>query len=330
MKRMMWSALVLTCCCPMVLGGPLELETVAGDAVWVAHLDAKELLKSGIAKFLLEEAEKKPEFLQGIEKMREVLGLDPLEDVKSITIYGKKFGDDSGVVVLDAAVQQDKLKTLLEANETHKTSEYGDFVLHEWVEPAKRVTDKKTGKEVVKPAQNRFGCFYSENRVLIATSADLLKGAIDVLEGKADSLAKSDALKTLPKPVAGVFLTIAAEKIKMPVPADRPQAALLRGITDLSLQLGETEGDMFLHVTALVETAEKATKLRQVAQGFIALGQMMLQERQDLPVLGEKIQVGGKENVVELDAEVATESLVKMIRHLIERKKQMAGGAARP
>jgi hypothetical protein len=323
MKRTMAAACVLLLSASLASAGPLKLEQVAGNAVWVAHLDVTSLLKSGIGKFILEEAEKKEGFLEGIAQIRETLGFDPLSDVGGLTLYGKKFGDKSGVVVLDATADQDKIVALLEANATHKTSAYGDHTLHEWTDPAKTKTDPATGEQVVvKEAETKFGTFYDEKTILVASSMDLLKGAVDVLAGKAENLAKTAAIQTLPKPVEGVILTVGAEKIDLAAqdPTGKPNP--FRTITDLSVQVGEVQGAMFLHAKALVATAEKALKLRQVVQGFVALGQMMMAEQPDLPVLGEKVQVGGTDNAVQVDAEIPTESLIKMIRFLAERKKR--------
>ena len=324
MKKLAMTALVIGMCCSVTPGGPLKTEQVSGEAIWVAHLDAAALLKSQVGKFILSEIEKKEGFVDGIGKVRETLGFDPLADVRGVTLYGKAIGDDSAVVIIDVTADQKKVLALLEGNATYKATEYGERTLHEWRDDAKTKTDPATGEQVVvKPAKQQFGAFYDAATVIVASSMDLLKGAVDVLDGKAKSLAKSGAIKTLPKPAEGVFLTVAAEHIKFPAKADKPQAAPFRHITDLSAQLGEAKQAVFLHATALTTTAEKAMKLRQVVQGFVALGQMMLAEREDLPALGEKVQVGGTENTVQVDADVPTDSLIKMFQHLVERKKRM-------
>ena len=85
---------------------------------------------------------------------------------------------------------------------------------------------------------------------------------------------------------------------------------------------------MFLQITALTETPEEALKLRQIVQGLIALVQMQMAAQENLPVLGETVQVAGAENVVQLTAEIATDSLIEMIKFLQERKKQEAAHSA--
>ena len=326
MRRLATIGCVLTLCCSMASAGPLKVEQVAGDAQWVAHVDVAVLLKSGIAKFILEEAEKKQDFLEGISKFRETFGFDPLKDIRGLTLYGKKLGDDKAVLVMDATMDQQKIVALLKSNDTYKEHEYGDYTIHQWTDPPKPA--KEPGAPP-KPAKTNYGAFYDAKTILVGGTIDLLKGAIDAMKDKGKSLAKSDALKILPKPAAGVFALAAAEGIKLPPNAKPDKAALLRNVRDVTLQIGEKEGDTFLSLTALTATPERALKLRQVIQGFVALGQMMLAEQENLPALGEKVQVTGQENVVQVNAAVPTESLVKMILFLAERKKKKAAEARR-
>ena len=318
MKRFITGAMVLGLLCSAAMGGGLNTEQVAGDAQWVAHVDVAALLKSGIAQFLLAEAEKKNSFLEGIVKVRETLGFDPLQDVRGITLYGQKVGDKSGVVVLDATAQQDKLLALLLANETYKNIEYGDFAIHQWTDQPKG--DAALDEDAV--ARTRFGCFYDEKTIVIGSSLDLLKGAIDVLAGDRDSLAKTKGLRMLPETVKGGFLVAAAEGIVLPDGAQKPQAAVFRNVTDAAVQIGEDEGQMFADVTMATPTDQKAAQLRTIVQGFVALGQMILQEREDLPALGEQVEVGGRGNLVQIAASVPTESAIEMVKFAIARAMQ--------
>jgi len=325
MRNPMVNALVLAACCSTAVGGALKVEQVAGDARWVAHVDVAAMLKSGLAQFILQEAEKKDSFLEGIAKFREVFGFDPLSDVRSLTLYGKEIGDKAGVVILDATVNPEKILALLAANETYRSREYGDYVLHQWTDQPKAGAG---GDAPAGEPKTHYGCFYDEKIILVASTIELLKGAIDVLNGKRDSLANSEGLKILPKPAAGAFALAAAEGLKVPPDAKPQQAALMRHVRDVAVQAGETEGSTFVNITALTETAQRAVKLRQVIQGLVALWQMTMAEKPDAPDLGETVEVTGQENVVHVAAAAPTKSLIEMIKFLAARKKGAAIGAA--
>ncbi|HUS90731.1 MAG TPA: hypothetical protein VM695_02735 [Phycisphaerae bacterium] len=322
MKRVLAGVCVLAVCGSMAPAGPMKMDRVAGDARWVAHLDVAALLNSGIAKFILAEAEKKGSFLEGIAQVRQTLGFDPLKDIRGVTLYGKVIGDETAVVVVDATVDQPKLLELLAGNPGYKAHEHGDRTLHQWTDAAKTVV--KDGQEVLKPAKTNYGCFADADTIVVGSTLDLLKGAVDVVDGKADSLAKSGGIKILPTPSKGAFLVGAAEGIRIPEDPAKPQNAIFRTITDVSIEAGELEGNTFASITAMTDDVQKATKLRQIVQGFVALGQMMLAERQDLPALAENIQVGGQDRLVTVNASVPTESLIEMIQFIAAKKKQDA------
>jgi hypothetical protein len=317
MRKLTMGALVLAMCCPAALADGLKMERVAGDAKWVAHLDVEVLLKSAIGKFILAEAEKKEGFIDGILKIREAFGFDPLSDVRGLTLYGKKVGGQGGVVLFHATANQDKLLAVLKLNDTHKEIAYGDRTLHQWTDPPKPA--QEPGAEPT-PGKTQFGTFYDDKTIVIASSLDLLKGAIDVLDGKADSLAKTTALSLLPKPAPGAFLIAAAQDIDLAAQANQPKTAMARNVTDAALQAGERDGALFASATLVTKTPEKAAQVRKVVQGLVAIAQMWMQEKPDAPVLGEKIEVGGTDNVVQLQMAVPTESLIQMLKYLAAQK----------
>ena len=320
MKNLAASALVLVLCVSAAPGGPLKTERVAGDARWVAHIDVDAALTSGTGKVALDEAAKKEKFHAGLEKIRQTLGFRPLKDVRGLTLYGKDYARDMGVAVIDVTAEQDKLLALLVQNEAYKRIEYGDHTLHKWT--AQPRCDEEG--EVVSEGKTHVGCFYDENTIVIASTVELLQAAVDVLDGKAESLAKTKALKMLPVPAEGAFLVAAAEGIRLPK-AKHPRAAMLRKITDAAVQIGESDGSVFLKISVLAGSVKKATRIRQVAQGFVALAQMWMQEMADeqMPALGEKIEVTGTENAVQLDATVPTESLIEVLRYAAARAEKI-------
>jgi len=318
MKTQSTIAMALVVLASTAFAGPLRTDQVAGDAKWVAHADVEAMLESGMGKFMLTEAQKKPDFVNKMTDLRQNFGFDLTRDVRGVTLYGKKVGPKAGVIILDMTVDQQKVRELLATNETHREIKYGDRTLHKWTDPAKVGPD---GEEI--PGKTSFGVFYDAKTVVVASSMDLLKGAIDVLDGKADDLAKTKGLPMLPKSVEGEFMLAVASDIELPALAAKPKAAALRHITDISLQVGESKEGTFAEIVAVVSDAKRATQLRNVVQGFVALGQILMAEREDLPVLGEKITVNGTNNTVSITAAVPTESLIEMMEFLRDRAAKM-------
>ena len=296
-----------------LFAGPLNQEKVSGDAAWVAHVDVDALIKSGLGEFVLSKAAEKDEFINGLVKIQEVFGFDPLKDIRGLTLYGGKIGDDQGVVIADATLDADKVLPLLRENATYRAIEHGDRVLHQW-------TDQKGDK----PAKTQTGCFYDEKTIVVGSTVELVKKAIAVLDGEAANLTKTGAMSNLPKPAAGAFLVAAAEGIDLSSKEKHPEAAMFRSVTSGVLQAGEVDGVLFASLALVTENAEDAANIRQMAQGFVALFKVGMQEKlpEELKNLGEKITVGGSDATARLDVSLPTESAIKVAKFLKEHEER--------
>jgi hypothetical protein len=295
-----------------VFGGALDTKVVAGDANWVAHVDVEAMLSSDLGKMFLAKAEEKEGFAQGILDIKKVMGFDPLEDIRGITVYGPRLGDQEGVVVVDATVAADKLIDLLKKNDTYKAASYGNHSLHEWTE------DKNPRAK----GEKRFACFYDNKTVVVSTGLKTLQKSLDVLDGKADTLAKTKAIGSLPETAKGAFVVLATDKIELPK-GKAPRAAMLQRVTAVSMQCGESEGQLFLSASVLAGSEEDADNMRKLANGFLAFGEMMRgqEEFAGLKDLGEKIEIGGKGKEVRLDATMPVKSVVKVLTFIEDNRK---------
>jgi len=309
MKKFILSAMVTTLISSTVFGGALNTKVVGGDASWVAHVDIDAILTSELGKMVLAAAEKKEGFAKGIEGMKKHLGCDPLKDIRGVTAYGPRLGERGGVLVLDVTVATDKLIDLLKENESYKSDKHGQHAVHQWAE-VKKHSDE---------AETKYACFYDNKTVVFATGLKRLTTALDVLDGKADSLAKTNAIKSLPEIAKGAFFVLAADKIAFSEGKAR-RAVMLRGVSAVSGQGGEVDGGVFLSASVLAGSEKDAVNMRTFIQGFLALSMMMRQQEKfaDLQDLGEKIDVGGEGKEVSLDATIPAKSVVRILTFIQE------------
>jgi hypothetical protein len=298
-KKLILTVLATMLISSPLLGAPLNTKVVAGDASWVAHCDIEAILTSEVGKMFLAAAEKKEHFGKGIAWMKENLGCDPLQDIRGITAYGPRLGDRDGVIVADVTLATDKVIDLLKKNETYKSEQNGKHVIHQWVD------DKKD--------ENVFACFYDNKTIAVSGSVKMLIAALDVLDGKADNLAKTKAIKML-SVSEGAFFVLAADKVAFPK-GKAPRAVALQGITSISVQGGEAEGSLFFNASVVAGSETDADNMRIFIQGMLALSTMMRQQEQfaDLKDLGEKISVNGKGKDVTIDATLPVKSAVRLL-----------------
>ena len=312
-KKLILSAIVTTLISSTVFGGALNTKVVGGDASWVAHADIKAILASELGKLFLAAAEKKEGFAKGIEGMKKHLGCDPLKDIRGITVYGPRLGDRDAVVVVDATVAADKLVDLLKEKESYKSDKHGQHVVHQWTE-VKKHRDK---------AETSFACFYDNKTVVIATGLKRLTAALDVLDGKADNLAKTKAIESLPEIGKGAFFILAADKIAFPK-GKAPRAAILQGVSAASAQGGEGDGGVFVSASVLAGSEKDAVNMRKFIQGFLALSEMIRQQEKFAPLkdLGEKIDVGGEGKEVRVDATIPVKSVIRILTFIEEHRNE--------
>ncbi|MDP6636952.1 MAG: hypothetical protein QGG42_18790 [Phycisphaerae bacterium] len=321
MKKLILSAIVTTLISTTVFGGALNSKVVGGDATWVAHIDIESILNSDLGKMFLAAAEEKEGFAQGIEDMKKHLGCDPLKDIRGITVYGPVLGDHDGAVVVDVTVATDKLIDILKAKESYESSKHGEHVIHQWTDDKKH-SDKK---------QTTYACFYDNKTVAFGSSVKRLASALDVLDGKADSLAKTNAIKALPDAVDGSFFVVAADKIVFPE-GKAPRAAILKRITALSIQGGEGKDGVFISTSVLAGSDKDAVNMRKFIQGFLALSEMIRQQEKfaDLQDLGEKIEIGGEGKEVRIDASIPVKSIVRILTFIDKHRKDFGARKRSP
>jgi hypothetical protein len=108
----------------------------------------------------------------------------PMEDVLGVTLYSNRYGGQIGVgLVYVKKLDREKMLALLkEKHPDQKTSEYGSRTLYTWMV-------KHQGKKM-----ELTGTFASDTLIVIGADAEMVKTALDVLDGKKPGLAKDAPL----------------------------------------------------------------------------------------------------------------------------------------
>ena len=167
------------------------------------------------------------------------------------------------------------------------------------------------------PGKKQVGCFYDDNTVVIGNSISTMQKALDVMDGKGGNMAKKP-LAGLGESPKGTFIVAAAGGIEMPgKDAGKPEAAIFRQIVSAALQAGEMDGKLFVNLVGTIKTAERAAKVGQIIQGLVAFGQVMMEDRPDIPALGEKVDVTADGTTVQVKAVAPSDSVAKLVRFFL-------------
>lgn len=335
------AVLAMSFTCPAWAGG-LTKEQVPAGAKWVLHLDAEGLLASETGGAILAELKK-----QNIENVmavvKNLVGLDPLKDIKSVTLYGTNFEPDDGVAIINAKMDKEKLLTLLKANPTFKESKYGEHAVYEWVDQPKDEgkTEKAAQLEqhALKKETKKFGAFQGDNLAVMAQDLTMLQKALDLLDGKGDSLAKE---KDAPAASKGSFFFAFARDLAEAAKKDKKNQ-ILKHVSGANLNVGERDGKLFAQLAVNCKDDRTYSDLKRMAEGLQGLADLAFMNAQEAdaaasqpslpPGLGDLLMGV----LVVSDAEgktilVKTEMPIKSVKALIEygakQQKAAKGGVS--
>ena len=255
MKNLVAIALGLCLVSPL-LGGPLDAAKVPADAKWVLHVDMEKLVASKVGTAILDEGSK-----QGLDIMLAMIkagvGIDLVKDIKSVTAFGTKFGDENGAVVIQGTLDKEKILKALKLNPTFKEDKVGSVATYEWTDEA------KDGK----PAKQQYGAFVGDDLGVIASSSAHLKQVIDVLGGKGPGFAKPPAFDKSAFLVA--FVT------DLPSAVHKSEEAFLKKFAGAQASIGEKDDSLWAAVAVTATDEATATDLKQVADGLLAVTRLV-------------------------------------------------------
>lgn len=292
--------------------GALNTQRVAANAEWVAHVNVEAIAASKLFKSALENAGAMHMNLDGMDEMKEHLGIDPLKDLKDATIYGAGDPEDGNMVIVanangnvDQAVaklkEQMPIVELTVAGQTIlKIDQDGDETFFQ-VRPGKSSDDRV---------------------VIVARSQENISKAIDVLDGKAANLASAadSPLAKAATPGAGSMLFAAAKGLPWMVndedgDENDPASQILRTSDRLSLDLGEDGPNSYVNLLVGTGSEDDAKNIGDVLNGFMAMGRLAIGNQPELAdakalMSSVKLATAGKDVRVEMRHN--TDDLIKI------------------
>jgi len=235
---------------------PLDLKHVSADATWLGHVDFDAMRKSIVVQKYME----KYKGSGGMEIAKKMLGLDPEKDLHGMTFYGKEIGKHKGVMILHAKVNRDRVMGMAKMLPRHQIADYRDHKLHSWTHTPRHGSETHTVA----------AAFYGNEWIVLASSVDELKQAVDVLDGKQPSLTRDSALAgTVP---AGSTMLMRFEGVSTAKLPDKCKVA--KQTQSFRFVTGEHEGTSFYRARATMTNEAVVGQLREILEGLRALGQI--------------------------------------------------------
>jgi hypothetical protein len=261
---------------PFASANGFDAKHVPANARWVAHLDVESLLHSQLFTAVTHGHGSLHADVD-LHEIEQQFGIDPLKDVRGITVYNAGPGEQDTALLVTASARVEELTAKLSAVEGHASIQVGNRTVHTFQE------DGATWYGSIEAGSGN-----DERLVVLARGEDLYTRALELALGQGKSLASSPTPAIRAKPAAGSILFAAASQnlAELANLGAEQASAVARLAKAFVLDLGEQSGMLSLRLVIDTQKPEDALRVQQVFQGASALLSLMGQD----PEQGERIQ----------------------------------------
>lgn len=293
-----------------VWGGTLALEQVSSEANWVVHVDMEWIRQSHLGQLMRQELAETDAEVQ-LENFATIYSIHPLDDIHSITVYGRGQDESGAVVLVKATFDREKLLALVRTNDTYEEINYGEHIIHSWQD--KRHKDEKCEKF-------QYGSIYNQDLLVIGGSREVLEKALDVLDGKAENAQAGGLLGLMNYGQAGIMLIASAQG--MDEITAHKQAMALKQTESLQLAIGEIAQKFYIDVNLTAKSAEAAENIGKMGQGILAFAMMAGQNHPELIEMVRAVELSWQGKNVKLYFEWNSDDLYAVLKQKWQQEKQ--------
>lgn len=306
MKRLLTACVLATVICLPASAGSLKKNWVSAKAQWVAHIDVDAARESSIGKFLIEHRDELDIDFGEMEEM----GINPIEDIDSVTLYGVGDPEHEGVIIVQ---MNDSIDRLIE-----KAREQADDFEEIEVDGIKMYSIDE-GENFVFVHKGRKG----RRTVIITGATDRLIHAINVIEGDARSLDDIDSPTLKGSPKKGAICYAQAAGLPWLHDDDDPASQVVKLAKRIIFQVGEYHEEAFATLSVYTAKEEDANNITAILNGMIALGRMLASQKDSdfaqLNPLLDAVKISSNGNGINISASFAAEELLAHVQKLMDQ-----------
>lgn len=287
------------------LADSLDWRVVPPDWRWVVHFDVDGIRQADGASQVLNRLWKQEPARTQIEAIAGLAGVDLKTDLHGVTFVGTEFDPDSGVVVIHARLDPQKLVALVASNATYRKTEEQGITLHHW-------RDRPEGDELT-------ACFADESHLMVGKkAATVVAMAKAFTQGGPAAPAEFFSLSGR----SGTYLQAHAMKLdELSVPFMSP---LVRRSRRLTLAVGEQDGQCFLQSSCEVDGAETAINVRDALIGLAAIAKLHYADQPEYLAPLRGIQVVAAENRTTLVWSAPVRNVLDLLKKAVPRLREDA------
>ncbi|HUT13478.1 MAG TPA: hypothetical protein VMY42_23525 [Thermoguttaceae bacterium] len=278
---------------------PLDRREIAADARWVVHVDFDAARSATVARKVLDGWLARESVQRGLEQIEAAVGTDLEEDLHSASLYGSRFAPQTGVVIVRAEVDGQRVREFVGKLPDFRAGLHGGHELYTWTQ------DK--GKSNERPVT---GCVVGSGIIVFGQNADDVKKALDVLDGKLPRLAGSGSLLDRDAP-AGTIVQAGAVRL---AEAELPfQSPIVQQCQLLAMAAGEQDGVVFVRGESTMKSDEVADQVKTIVEGFIAIAKLQYSDEEELVEILRAVTVTKAEKTVRVEWRGSAEKVLKLV-----------------
>ncbi len=309
MLATMGITLVGTALVEQATAAELVAVNIAADAKWFGHINVEKIRATQLFKHCKQECGKNQYAHECMEKMSNELGMNPMEDMRGVTLYATQYEDKVGVVLFDVK-KYDREKMLAFFERKHPdytTAEYGKRTLYNW-------TAKHHGQEM-----RLTGTFADDNLIVIGADDKHVKAALDVLDGKKAGL-KKDAKLLNGVSDEALFVSQAID-----VPQDyrkTTKCPVLRKCTQAFAQWTEEDGQFTANYIFTADSEETAKNFKAVVDGLKAIVDLRCDDMECVKKLTGTLQYNVQGKTFTLVWKASDDQIIAAMKQMMKHKKK--------
>ena len=305
-KTLLLALLALAAGLSPVSARPLTAAKIPADAKWVMHLDMERFAPSQTCRFLTEGPGASASVKASLAHYRTLLGLDPLKDLSTVTLYGNETTGNDGVALVGGALKPDRITTLMRSYPNYRAQSVNGKTLMTW-------RDKTSGRPL-------WACFNTTRELILASNQPAVMTSLGTLDGSRPSLDSSRKSGALPLPTArpGTFFTISTKGYAGQNP-DPVTASILKNTEHAVIQFAEEKGTVDGQLTLLADSPDAADMIERTLKGLM-LGAAFTDDSSPLAKLAELGTVSRADRTVFMKVRCPAKDAASLISTLMAGK----------
>lgn len=282
--------------------GGLVKSQVSGTAKWVVHYDMERFAASQMCATLLKDPVHGKAFREQLSHYRLFLGVEPLQDIRGVTLYGEETSGSRGVALVSGKLNPDLFVKRVSGNPQYQSATSGKRVVHRW-------TDKRSGTPL-------FACFHSPRLLLVGSDEAAMTGALAVMDGGRPSLA--NARKSLPLPPLQADVFFLAVSQGYAGTKDSPlRAMILRNTETATVLIAESRNTAEGALRLAASSPEGATIIEQTLNGVMAAS--LFGDDDQVGELARRCEVSRRDRVVDVTLRCPAAEAAALVAALLAR-----------